>query len=274
MILRARSAPPRRAEARVAATLAALSAVATLATSCRHDEPPMSPDPCPPGQFQPQGCPVGPVSPGVPGATGPSYAPGAAPAIGLPCTGDLDVQCPLAHCSSGRCGGCTSAADCKNGAACGWTPFGMACVPALPGLPGAPPSQPGPGPAAGGLEGARQACVDRTNQMRARVGARPLARNPAKESCSDEAARSDSQTGVIHGAFGRCGEWAQNECPSWRGPADAMVGPCLEMMFAEGPGPGPSHGHYENMTNSRYVGVTCGFWTGVDGKVWMVQNFY
>ncbi len=85
----------------------------------------------------------------------------------------------------------------------------------------------------------------------------------------DGQAKSDS-TGSAHGAFGKCMEFAQDECPGWPGPADTtMVTSCLKAMWAEGPG----GGHYENMKNAKYTQVACGFYTSGAGKVWAVQNF-
>jgi hypothetical protein len=46
------------------------------------------------------------------------------------------------------------------------------------------------------------------------------------------------------------------------------------MMFAEGPGAGPAHGHYVNMTDTKYRGVACGITTLPNGQLWVVQNFY
>jgi hypothetical protein len=46
------------------------------------------------------------------------------------------------------------------------------------------------------------------------------------------------------------------------------------MMFAEGPGAGPAHGHYTNMTERAYRGAACGVATMPNGDVWIVQNFY
>jgi hypothetical protein len=78
----------------------------------------------------------------------------------------------------------------------------------------------------------------------------------------------------VHGAFGRCQESAQNECPAWSGALDTVIDQCLDMMFAEGPGSGSGHGHYVNMTNRSYTSMTCGVSTGPRGEVWIVQNFY
>jgi hypothetical protein len=115
---------------------------------------------------------------------------------------------------------------------------------------------------------AQQACVEGINGYRATLHLPPLARWSAAESCSDGEALSDSKTREAHGAFGHCEEMAQNECPGWPGSPTAMIGECLKMMWAEGPG----GGHYENM-RARYTQVSCGFATAADGTLWSVQNF-
>ena len=119
-----------------------------------------------------------------------------------------------------------------------------------------------------------QICVDRINQHRASIGRPPLARWTAAEACSDSEAVTDSETGRAHSAFGRCGEWAQNECPGWPGPADTMIVSCLQVMWNEGPGSDFStHGHYINMSNPGYTKVACGYAVLPNGAVWAVQNF-
>ncbi len=124
------------------------------------------------------------------------------------------------------------------------------------------------------LEQARALCVQEINEHRATIGLGPLERWTAAESCSDGEAKSDSQTGKPHGAFGQCGEWAQNECPGWPGPPVAQLPGCLQMMWDEGPenGDGKVHGHYVNMTNKQYKRVACGF-SSATGSWWGVQNF-
>ena len=124
---------------------------------------------------------------------------------------------------------------------------------------GAPP----PSPA-----GAAQDCVDAINGYRATLGLAPYARWTQAESCADGQALSDSKTGKAHGAFTQCGEHAQDECPGWPGPSDAMIPKCLAAMWAEGPG----GGHYENM-RGKYTQVACGFTTLANGSVWAVQDF-
>jgi hypothetical protein len=263
---------------------------AVSAGGCRAEEPPqVAGGACPPGQFcgAPQ-CPPGQLcgapQPGMPAPGAPAPAPAGPPAAGLPCAGDLDFQCPFGRCLGGRCGGCSGNTDCKAIAHCGWTPLGMSCLPGAavagpapaPAPPGYPPPAGGfPPPAgAGSFASARQLCVDRTNQFRASVGARPLQRVTAAEACLDAQAAHDGSVGAAHAAFGRCNEGAQNECPGWAGPPDSMVGPCLKMMFDEGPGAGPAHGHYTNMVDAKYTGVACGFSVLPNGRVWMVQDFF
>jgi hypothetical protein len=116
--------------------------------------------------------------------------------------------------------------------------------------------------------------VQRTNEYRARVGLGPLSRRPDTEPCEDSQAAADGAIRTAHGAFGKCRERAQNECPGWDGTATDVVDRCLAMMFAEGPGSGPSHGHYVNMTDTKYRGVSCGFASMPNGELWVVQDFY
>jgi hypothetical protein len=125
-----------------------------------------------------------------------------------------------------------------------------------------------------GLEAARARCVDRTNQFRASVGAPPLGRRPDREACIDREAHDDAAARAAHATFGACGEMAQNTCPDWYGPPEAMVDNCLQSMFDEGPGAGAAHGHYTNMVNRRYSSVACGFFVTPAGEVWLVQDFF
>jgi hypothetical protein len=121
---------------------------------------------------------------------------------------------------------------------------------------------------------ARQLCLETTNAYRAQVGAAPLVRNTPQEYCTDAEAKSDFESGKAHGAFQSCKESAQNECPHWSGTPEDVVKNCLAMMFAEGPGePYSAHGHYINMTNTKYTQVTCGFYVS-GGSIQMVQNFW
>lgn len=127
----------------------------------------------------------------------------------------------------------------------------------------------------GGSDADAQLCVDLINQHRASIGLPPYKRWTSAEACSDGEATSDSQTGTPHGAFGKCGEFAQNECPGWPGAPGDIIGPCLQMMWDEGPGADFSkHGHYINMSSTQYTEVACGFHVTPDGSVWAVQNFH
>lgn len=126
-----------------------------------------------------------------------------------------------------------------------------------------------------------QRCVDRINALRATVGLGPLERWTEAEDCSDEQSKRDFEGAGAHGSFGQCQESAQNTCPRWPGGVDAIIGGCLDAMWNEGPPPQTpcegscfqAHGHYINMTNTRYSRVACGFYIGPDGRVWSNQNF-
>lgn len=268
-----------------AAAILGAASVALLGAGCVREEAPgvLGPNqPASPGQWQGQS----PYAP--PTATSPTWL---SPSVGMVCASDADLQCPFSRCINGRCGGCSSASDCKPGAACVWTPLGPSCV--LAGLPvPGPAPQPGqpyppqgqpyppqgqtypPPPSFGPYAAARQICVDRTNEFRARVGMRPLARRTASEPCTDQQAQSDAQTRATHGAFGRCGELAQNECPGWGGTPEITATNCLQAMFNEGPGVGPAHGHYNNMTSGKYTSVACGFFVTSEGRTWMIQDLF
>ena len=49
---------------------------------------------------------------------------------------------------------------------------------------------------------------------------------------------------------------------------------CLQMMWNEGPGADfNTHGHYINMSSTKYTKVFCGFYDLGNGKFWSVQDF-
>lgn len=142
--------------------------------------------------------------------------------------------------------------------------------------PGKPSSSPDSTPGGGttttpstGAATAEQGCVDAINKFRTTLNLPPLQRWSAAESCSGTEAQSDGQTNRAHGAFPKCGENAQNECPGWPGPADQMITGCLQAMWDEGPG----GGHHDNMASREWTQVSCGFATLPGGAVWSVQNF-
>lgn len=153
---------------------------------------------------------------------------------------------------------------------------GLVCVVVLvvAGCGSSSSGDPDGGGGGGGDGTAEQLCVDTINQYRAKLGLPAYQRWNAEESCADGQAKSDSETQKAHGAFGQCTENAQNECPGWPGPPSTMIPQCLAMMWAEGPGADFSaHGHYINMSSTKYTEVACGFSTLADGSVWAVQDF-
>ena len=126
----------------------------------------------------------------------------------------------------------------------------------------------------GTADEAAQVCVDEINRYRATLGLPALVRWRDAEACAGDQARQDSESGEAHGAFGQCGEWAQNECPGWPMPWEESIVDCLAMMWAEGPGEDFNlHGHYINMSNPDYTEVACGFYQTPFGDYWSVQDF-
>lgn len=132
----------------------------------------------------------------------------------------------------------------------------------------------GGGSGTGGTSGtaggsAAEICVATINEYRKTKGLAPYARWTDAEACTDGESQSDATTQRGHGAFGKCGEFAQNECPGWPGPAATMIPQCLKAMWGEGPG----GGHYEAMASTKYTKVACGFGTAANGGIWSAQNF-
>lgn len=116
---------------------------------------------------------------------------------------------------------------------------------------------------------AAQICVDTINAYRKQLGVAPLQRWTTAEACADGQAKSDGASSAGHGAFGKCGETGQNECPGWPGPPDKMIPQCLKAMWAEGPG----GGHHDLMASTRMKRVACGFAAAPNGAIWAVQDF-
>lgn len=112
-------------------------------------------------------------------------------------------------------------------------------------------------------------CVETINGYRKTKGLPPYARWSDGEACADSEAESDAETNRPHGAFPRCKEMGQNECPGQPGPPEEMIKKCLALMWAQGPG----EGHYDMMASTRFKEVSCGFHTTSRGAVWSVQNF-
>jgi hypothetical protein len=132
----------------------------------------------------------------------------------------------------------------------------------------------GQSPTVGGAAGgARDDVYARINELRATLALPPLARWSEQESCADGQARADAASGTPHSAFGACGESAQNECPAWPS-LDRIASDCLQQMWNEGPGSDfQAHGHYINMTNTRYTKVVVGFHVTERGTVWALMDF-
>lgn len=261
----------------------------TLA-ACKKDEEPAYPGPLAWGAPPPAAAPSPEVT-RAPATPPPATARAGLPAAaGFPCASDADPLCPFGRCLGGRCGGCSDASACKPGAQCLPTWFGNACLPGAsihgspqaqtpspqatvaptPSLPAAVPV----GASTDPLAPIRARCVQRINEYRARVGVPALVRRTDQEACADEQALSDASSRRAHGAFGRCRESSQNECPGWPDALEVVVDRCLAMMFAEGPGSGPEHGHYTNMTDRNVRSVSCGIARDANGEVWMVQDFF
>lgn len=283
----------------VLATLATLATI-TLSSCKRHDDaPPQQPQQPQYGYGYPQQPPpqYAPYPP--PGYSAPPAYPSPppmTPAFGFFCQSDFDLQCAYGRCIGGRCGGCSDVSQCKRGALCAASPVGGTCwpdmrgggnapappSPAPPPVAPLPPPTPGPTPtqpppftpppsSSDPFAAARQSCVDRINQYRARVRMGPLARDASTEACDDEESRLDSSSNRAHGSFGKCGERAQNACPNYPGASvEDVLTKCLQQMFDEGPG----GGHYDNMTSAKYSRASCGFVSVGNGRIWTVQNFF
>ena len=143
-------------------------------------------------------------------------------------------------------------------------------VPTGTGTGSSKPDASGPPPPTGTT--AQEICVAEINKWRATENLPPLQRWSSAETCSDGEAKSDSETGTAHGAFGRRTENAQTECPGWPGKPEQMIAGCLKMMWEEKFGSGEK-GHYLNMKSTSFSKVACGFHVTAAGKVWAVQNF-
>ena len=146
---------------------------------------------------------------------------------------------------------------------------------------------------------ARQVCVDTINMYRAMRGLSPLKRAATSvETCSDNGAKKDGDSGNAHGSANSCpGMSSQNTCPGWPvggfgggATLEAALQKCLAQMWAEGEPPEGTqeclnkyfkgdtacflaHGHYINMKNAMYSAVSCGFYEMSANKFWMNQDF-
>jgi len=112
-------------------------------------------------------------------------------------------------------------------------------------------------------------CFKVINAYREQIGAKALKHWTKGESCADDSAKSDAASNTAHGSFPNCGEFAQNECPSYPSSVSENLPECLADMWAEGRG----GGHYDNMASSKYTEVACGIHELPNGDFWSVQNF-
>jgi hypothetical protein len=114
-----------------------------------------------------------------------------------------------------------------------------------------------------------QVCIDKINALRATKGLTPYGRWSEIESCVDGQSTSDEQSGSAHGAFGQCGESAQNEC---LGSGMAGIEGCLDMMWGEKDQSGCSgcdacaDGYDPNCPNCDYYGAPCGHYVNMSAK--------
>jgi len=134
---------------------------------------------------------------------------------------------------------------------------------------------------------ARKACVDAVNKYRAMKGLSALTLYAGKQACADQQASVDAahptqpHYAYLNGAPS-CIENnvldRQNECPGWYDPADKAAADCVAKMWAEGPGTGPAHGHYNVLVNPQYSRLSCGFAKRAgappSSALWIVFNFY
>jgi len=130
----------------------------------------------------------------------------------------------------------------------------------------------GSGASVGTVEDAIRICLEEINRLRQTANAAPLSAWTDAQSCANEQAQSDQTNRAAHGAFGRCHEAAQNECPGWlgwRGDPVSVVRGCLQAMWDEG----PWGGHRQNMQSGFYTKVACGVYRDAQGRVTAVQDF-
>jgi hypothetical protein len=252
---------------------------------CMHDAPP----PTAPLAPQPEAPPAQPMPPGTltaaPPPEGPWGALAALPGIVLPAAQQLPLPLPTQPQPPPAQPAPAQPPPPQSAPPFGIPPWPLpaawpmpASLPAIPGVPAWPgttppaPAQPGPTPPVATGDVA-QRCVDDINRYRATKSLPPLARWADGEPCATSQAADDSRSQRPHGTFGRCKERAQNACPNWSGPAEKMTDDCLQMMWNEGPGEFPAHGHYNNMVDTRSTKVACGTFTMPDGRLWAVQDF-
>jgi hypothetical protein len=151
---------------------------------------------------------------------------------------------------------------------------GLACGGS--GDPGGSPDG-GSGGGSDPLSAARSECVQIINQYRATLSPPSPAlkeASAAEEQCVDGQAKADYEANTAHSAFGKCHEFAQDECPGWPGPPASLDKDCLKSMWQEGPPPAGQDNHWLNMSNAGYTKVACGFYEDPKGTYWAAQDFW
>jgi hypothetical protein len=129
---------------------------------------------------------------------------------------------------------------------------------------------------------AKQLCVSETNKDRATVGKPPVQESTSLEAYADAGAMHDFSTSPHDHFMTTSGggiSFAENECPqqgNWNlsfgnGDVGMTVVACVAAFFAEGPGTGDAHGHYNNMIGP-YATLGCGIY--VQGQqITIVQDY-
>ena len=154
-------------------------------------------------------------------------------------------------------------------------------LPPAPSRPPLPPPLPVPGPPDDIELPAPEPdlltlCTEVTNELRATVGAAPLAPSADVAAYATEAARADALSNRAHsytsGPSGPRGVgFAENAVVRWPlsrfGTIPTLVVSALTAFWEEGPG-GP---HYENM-RGPYASVGCGIYQDAD-QVTLIQHF-
>lgn len=132
---------------------------------------------------------------------------------------------------------------------------------------------------AGGDDSAHAFCVDETNRYRTMNGKPAVMRSAALEAYANDGAQID-HTGTPHQHFSSTSgggiAFAENECPRWNlsqggGDLKATVAACIAAFYAEGPGTGAAHGHYNNMMGD-YGTLGCGIYESA-GSLTIIQDF-
>jgi hypothetical protein len=131
----------------------------------------------------------------------------------------------------------------------------------------------------GGDTSAHAVCVTETNRYRAMNGKADVVRSTQLEEFADTGAMIDFG-GSPHQHFsstqGGGIAFAENECPHWStkktgGDLSMLVIQCIAAFYAEGPGTGNAHGHYNNMMGA-YATLGCGIYQS-GTEVTIVQDY-